>query len=366
MKKKIALVFGGRSAEHEVSLQSARNIYHALDTARFEPVLLGITREGSWHRFADAGVFERMALSDRELGPETSVSLLSYGGRPYALMVQSGEKIPLDGAFPIIHGTLGEDGTLQGYFKILNLPFVGCGVLSSAVGMDKDYMKRLLTAAGLRNARYRLLHRPQNATPETLAALYAELRRELGEVFFIKPANAGSSVGVHKIKSAEDFAVKLGDAFLYDHKVIAEEFISGREIECAVLGPARAARASLPGELVVKHEFYSYEAKYVDQNGAEIRVPAPLDAGQVREVQDLAVRTFEVLGGDGLARVDFFLTPGGDLYVNEINTLPGFTRISMYPKMWEASGLSYRDLITQLIELAFETHTRDNGLKLSF
>lgn len=360
MKKRIALIFGGRSAEHEVSIVSASNIFNAMDLTLFEPVLLGVSKEGSWYHFNSPDVFKKYkALLDSELNPQHLVSLISYNEKPYLYILKNQEKIALDCAFPIIHGTMGEDGTLQGYFKTLNLAFVGCGVLSSALGMDKDFMKQILTHNGINNSRYVVLRRFESHN-------FAEVSATLGLPFFIKPANAGSSVGVHKIKNETDFHAMLNDSFLYDHKVIAEEFIPGREVECSVIGLNRQARASLPGELIVKHEFYSYEAKYVDAEGAQIVIPARLNPAQVAEIQSLAVKTYRALDCNGFARVDFFIHNDGQIYVNEINTLPGFTQISMYPKMWEASGLSNRELITQLINLAFEKHLVDSQLKLSF
>ncbi|MEK6629037.1 MAG: D-alanine--D-alanine ligase family protein [Bdellovibrionota bacterium] len=360
MKKKIALVFGGRSAEHEVSLASALNIYDALDKSLFEPILLGVSKEGSWYYFSEADVFKKYkSLKDSELSSHQVVSLLSYHEKPYVLILKNHEKISIDCAFPIIHGTLGEDGTLQGYFKILNLPFVGCGVLSSSIGMDKDYMKRLLTGAKILNSNYIVLHKEEDPS-------YTDIVKKIGSPFFIKPANAGSSVGVHKIKSEIEFLKKINDSFLYDHKVIAEEFIEGREIECSVMGLNHHPKASLPGELIIQHEFYSYEAKYIDVAGAKIVIPAKVSDAQLKEIQALAVKTYKVLGCDGMARVDFFLKSDHTLYVNEINSLPGFTQISMYPKMWQASGLEYSELLTQLINLAFEKHATDNQLRRSF
>lgn len=360
MKKKIALVFGGKSAEHEVSLASALNIFNALDKTLFEPILLGVSKEGSWYHFPDANVFKRYkSLMDSDLSSHQVVSILSYHDKPYVLIIKSQEKIAIDCAFPIIHGTLGEDGTLQGHFKILNLPFVGCGVLSSAIGMDKDYMKRLLNEAQIPNAEYIVLRKEEEP-------IYSDIVEKLGSPFFIKPCNGGSSVGVHKIKSEMEFHKKLNDSFSYDHKVLAEKYIEGREIECAVMGLNLHPKASLPGELITKHEFYTYEAKYIDADGARIIIPAPIVESKIKEIQTLAIKTFKALGCDILARVDFYLKKDGTLYVNEINTLPGFTQISMYPKMWEASGVEYKDLITNLIHLAFEKNASDSQLKHSF
>lgn len=360
MKKKIALVFGGRSAEHEVSLVSASNIYNAIDKTLFDPVLIGISKEGSWYYFTEADVFTKYkSITDAIMMGQNLVSLLSFHEKTYMLVLKTQEKISLDCAFPIVHGTMGEDGTLQGYFKILNLPFVGCGVLSSSVSMDKDYMKRLLTEAKIPNSKFVLLKKDEDY-------VYADIIKQIGSPFFIKPANAGSSVGVHKIKSELDFTKKINDSFLYDHKVLAEEFIDGREIECSVMGHSHHPKASLPGEVIVKHEFYSYEAKYVDPDGAITEIPAKISADEIHKIQAIAIQTFKVLGCDGMARVDFFLKKDGSVYVNEINTLPGFTQISMYPKMWQATGIQYKDLLTGLINLAFETHITDNQLKLSF
>jgi len=360
MKKRVALIFGGKSAEHEVSINSAKNIFKAMDQKKYDPILIGISKQGSWYQFANEDVFKNhKSLEDANLTSEKMISLLSYQGKPCIHSLHTQEKIALDCAFPIIHGTMGEDGTLQGYFKIVNLPFVGCSVLSSAIGMDKDYMKRLMTEAGIVNSKSVLLKKSESTA-------YTEVVQKIGSPFFIKPANAGSSVGVHKIKSETDYQTKLKDSFQYDHKVIAEEFIEGREIECSVMGLNHSPKASLPGELIVTHEFYSYEAKYLDANGAEIIIPARLDEKQTSQIRELALKTFKTLGCDGLTRVDFFLKKNGQIYVNEINTLPGFTQISMYPKMWEATGLSYENLISELIELAFSKHAEDQELKLTF
>lgn len=360
MKKSVAIIFGGKSAEHEVSLNSAVNIYNALDKNLFEPILLGVSKTGTWYQFKSADVFKKYkSLLDQELHQEEQITLISDQAKPWIYSLKSNQKKSIDCAFPIIHGTMGEDGTLQGFFRILNIPFVGCSVLGSALGMDKEYMKKVMSAAGIANSKYVVLKKNS-------AIDYNSLVKNLGSPFFIKPANAGSSVGVHKIKSESEFQIKLKDAFQYDHKVLAEEFMQGREIECSVMGLNDKPKASLPGEVLAKHEFYSYDAKYIDQNGADIVIPARLSDTEIKNIQTIAVKTFQELNCDGLARVDFFVKADGQIYVNEINTLPGFTQISMYPKMWEASGLAYKDLITELIHLAFAKNTSDNQLKLSF
>lgn len=361
MKKNVALIFGGNSAEHEVSLRSAKNIADALDKELFHPIIIGISKEGSWYRFPDSSVFTATTkIVDDHLPPQAEpVALISLKGKSVLYSLQNHSTLSLDVAFPIMHGTMGEDGTIQGLFKMMGLPFVGCGVWSSAAGMDKEIMKRLFTEAQIPNARYMLLTPHQNTTHE-------QITTKLGSPFFIKPANAGSSVGVHKIKSSAEFSEKLKDAFQFDSKVLAEEFIQGREIECSVMGHNHDPEASLPGEIIPQHEFYSYEAKYLDDNGALLKIPAEISAEALDKLQSLAKKTYQVMGCDGLTRVDFFLKANGELYVNEINTIPGFTKISMYPKMWEASGVTYKELITKLIKLALEKHQSEKSLKTSY
>lgn len=357
--KNIAVIFGGHSSEHEVSINSARNIYKALDKSKFNPILLGVSKQGTWYSVSEKDFETLESINDNKMSQDQTVTLIRAQSKVYSLNLQSNKRQELDCAFAIIHGTNGEDGTMQGYLKILGLPFVGCGVMSSAIAMDKEVMKIVMTAAGIPNSRWAVLKSYE--TPD-----FDKLVKQLGLPFFIKPANAGSSVGVHKIKSKEDFAVKIKDAFKYDHKVLAEEFIDGREVECSVMGLNHKAEAAVPGELVVKHEFYSYEAKYLDPNGAEIVIPAKVTAEQTEAIRALAVKTYEALYCDGLTRVDFFLKKDGTLTVNEINTLPGFTKISMYPMMWQAKGLAYGDLITKLVQLAFDKNDFDNQLNLDF
>ncbi|MNS60417.1 D-alanine--D-alanine ligase A [compost metagenome] len=361
MKKTIALIFGGKSAEHEVSLRSAKNIADALDKNQFSPVFIGISKEGSWYRFPNEQIFtQETKIVDNALPASAEpVALMAIKGKPSLYSLKDHSHTHIDVAFPILHGTMGEDGTIQGLFKMVQLAFVGCGVWSSAAGMDKEIMKRLLNQGGVANAKYLVL------TP-TNKLSYDEVVKQLGSPFFIKPANAGSSVGVHKIKTADDYAKNLADSFQFDYKVLAEEFIQGRELECSVMGHNSHPKASLPGEVIPKHEFYSYEAKYLDDNGAVIQIPAELPADATSRIQKMAEKTYQVMGCEGLTRVDFFMKKDGNLVVNEINTLPGFTKISMYPKMWEASGISYKDLITQLINLGLENFATEQKLKMSY
>ena len=359
MKKKVLLIFGGRSSEHEVSLNSAKNIFKAIDRTKFDIVLAGVSKQGTWYLLTEQQLMATASVNDQDYHKNQCVALVSFLGKPMLIEMDSQARQGIDVAFPIIHGTNGEDGTLQGLLKMANVPFVGCGVLSSAVCMDKEFMKQALTAAGVENSKYMVLHR-------TLKTSFADITKNLGLPFFIKPANAGSSVGVHKVKSESDFADRIKDSFLYDHKVIAEEFIQGQELECSVKGLNANPQASVAGELIVKHEFYSYEAKYLDENGAEIVIPARIGGDKMKELQALAIKAYQASGCDGLARVDFFLQLDGKLIVNELNTLPGFTKISMYPKMWEATGLKYSDLITELVNFAFEKFELDSTKKQNY
>jgi D-alanine-D-alanine ligase len=353
MKKlRVGIVFGGRSAEHEVSLQSAKNVLEALDRQKYEPVLIGIDREGRW-RLDEQTKANLTADSPRE------VALVARGEHSRLLDLSDDRELrKLDVVFPVLHGPYGEDGSVQGLCRLANLPCVGAGILGSAVGMDKDVMKRLLRDAGIPIARFVTIVRSGSAP------VFAAVKAELGTPLFVKPANLGSSVGISRVGSASEYENALAAAFEYDTKVVVEECIVGREIECAVLGNADP-QASVPGEIVTggSHSFYDYDAKYVDEKGAELRIPAPLDEALAGKVRALALRAFTVLCCDGMARVDMFVKETGDVLVNEINTIPGFTKISMYPKLWEASGISYSQLVDRLISLAIERHETERSLK---
>jgi D-alanine-D-alanine ligase len=364
MKKKIrvGIIFGGRSAEHEVSVISARNVFNALDRSKYEPVPIGITKQGQWCLPGES----LLALSGRA----TYTASLDKAPRPLALapgrsggndVVLSDPKAVehIDVMFPVLHGTYGEDGTVQGLLRLLDIPFVGADVLGSAIGMDKDVAKRLARDAGIPIAKFITLAGPHDVS-------YERARKALGAPFFVKPANLGSSVGIHKVKNSRQYRAALDDAFRYDTKVLIEEFIDGREIECSVLGNDDPV-ASVPGEVVpsTRHEFYSYEAKYLDENGAALVIPAHLSATVSRRVREMAVRIFKVLCLEGMSRVDFFVR-GSEVIFNEVNTIPGFTNISMYPKLWEASGIGYAKLLDRLIGLAIERHARKKALKTSF
>lgn len=358
-KIKVALLFGGRSAEHEVSINSAKNIATAIDKTKYDLITLGISKSGSWYITTAlnkiTSITEESLIED-EFHP---ISFSFERGKGQFFNSKTQELIAVDIVFPIIHGTYGEDGCVQGFLKMLNIPFTGCSVLSSATGMDKDVMKQIFTYASIPNAPYRLL-RPWTQTS------FQEIVQSIGLPFFIKPANAGSSVGVHKIKSESEFSAKLQDAFSYDSKVLAEKFIRGKEIEISVLGLSHSPEVSEPGEIRPTHEFYSYDAKYIDQNGAETIIPAMLPSIVTAQIKQLAKKAYTALNASGFARIDFFVTEAGDVFINEINTLPGFTNISMYPKMWEASGINYSNLISRIIELGLKQHKLDQSLKTNW
>lgn len=361
-KKKVGIIFGGKSSEHEVSLQSAKNIVEAIDRDKYEVVLLGIDKTGKWH-VLDESDYLIHADDPKHIRLNTSsdtIAVVPGENKEQFIYTANGKKLEqLDVVFPIVHGTLGEDGSLQGLLRIADIPFVGSNVLSSSICMDKDIAKRLLSAAGIQVAKWITYTRSNRQEAD-----YEQAKQKLGSTMFVKPANQGSSVGVSKVETKEEFDAAIDLAFEYDHKVIVEEAIVGREIECSVLGLDNP-RASLLGEILPQTEFYSYESKYIDEKGADLAIPADVTDEETKKIQGIAVDTFQTLECEGLARVDVFLTNSGEVYVNEVNTLPGFTRISMYPKLWEVSGLSYTDLITHLIEYALERHERDKKLKSS-
>ena len=344
--KNIVVFCGGVSAEHEVSLRSACNIIAALDKTQFTPILVTISRTGTWYIHSDVTVLEHITECCEPFFYGEIGTMLRVQNETF-LISQHGLNLKVDAAFPIIHGPMGEDGTLQGLFEIMDLAYVGSGVLSSAVGMDKDVLKRILESVGLPVVPFLCL-----SNPADYISYDASSRLLDSKILFIKPAVMGSSVGVSKITSAEEYALAVNHAFKYSTKVLVETFIACRELECAVLGN-QAPQASCVGEIKSHHDFYSYEAKYIDPNGAEIIIPANLDPKLAGQVAALSIKAYQAIECKGLARVDFFLSHHGEVFINEINTLPGFTAISMYPKLWEASGINYSDLITTLIDLAF-------------
>ncbi|MBP9802232.1 D-alanine--D-alanine ligase [Patescibacteria group bacterium] len=360
-KIKVAIIFGGKSAEHEVSIQSAKTIFDCIDKKKYEPVLIKIDKIGHW-KFVDSTALlsdKRNKLNQKSeehciLIPQGNGSTLSKDGF-------SPKKV-FDVAFPVLHGPFGEDGTIQGLLKLVNIPFVGASVLGSAVGMDKDITKRLLKEADLPVVDC-LVFKDYERGKINFQNVVSRLKLP----FFVKPANSGSSVGISKVHNRKEFSVAIKEAFLFDNKILIEKCIVGREIECAVLGNENP-KASLPGEIVTKnsHKFYSYQAKYIDEKGANLIIPADLNNIMIKKIQELAIKTFKVLNCEGMARVDFFLDNKNKLIINEINTIPGFTKFSMYPKLWETSGLSCAKLVDQLIQLAIERFKKENKLKTSY
>lgn len=361
-KIRVGVLFGGKSAEHDVSLQSARNIINALDKKKYEVILIGIDKRGQWY------IQEAIANIPHQQPAQLTVTthlndwVTIVPGQSHTLLtgLMSKEQITtLDVIFPVVHGPFGEDGTIQGLMKLANVPFVGSDVLSSAICMDKDIAKRLAREAGIPIPKFVTLYR------RDLDQVNEEqILKEVGLPCFVKPANLGSSIGIHKVKTKAELRTAIEQAFLYDHKILVEEGIEGREIECGVLGNDDPI-ASVPGEIIPKAEFYTYEAKYFDPEGAEVIAAADLPADIVKKVQELAIKAFRAYDCDGMARVDFFLKKDGTILLNEINTIPGFTRISQYPKMWEASGVSYTELLDRLIELALEKFDQRQTLKVS-
>lgn len=361
MKKRtrVALLFGGRSAEHEVSLISARNVAAAIDRRKYDIVAIGIDKQGRW--FFDDGL---RILNGRQRVVQRNGQALAavapgLGRAPLLELRPRPRFVGIDVVFPVLHGPFGEDGTVQGLLKLAGLPFVGAGVLGSAVGMDKDVMKRLMRDARLPVPKFLVFERGGNS------AGFDAVQSALGLPVFVKPANLGSSIGISKARTKNEFERALREAFRYDNKCLVEAFVDGREIECSVLGNENPV-ASLPGEIVPRHGFYSYRAKYLDPRGADLIVPAELPAPITRRVRELAIEAFRALCCQGMARVDFFLRRNGEVLINEINTIPGFTQISMYPKLWEASGLGYAQLIDRLISLALERHRQEKRLRTSF
>jgi D-alanine-D-alanine ligase len=360
-KTHVCILFGGKSAEHEVSVRSVKNVFEALDSDRFDAVLVGIDKDGAWHLVTP----EQLNHDDFTVVPSdetASVALLPGTARHELVRIGSSEPaIPVDVVFPVLHGPLGEDGTMQGLLELADMPYVGPGVLGSAVGMDKDVMKRLLRDAGITIAPYMTVTMSQRADLEL-----RDVINTLGDVLFVKPANMGSSVGVGRATNEQELAHAIDEAFRFDSKILIERAIIGDEVECAILGN-EGAQASVLGRITPReNDFYSYDAKYIDENGAALEIPVQLPDDILRKAQITALRTFQTLNCEGLSRVDMFITKDHDIVVNEINTIPGFTKISMYPELWEASGITYTELISELIRLALERHDMRSKLATSY
>ena len=386
MKKlRVGVIYGGRSGEHEVSVASAASIIKHLDRTRYDPVPIRIEKDGRW-TLADkaptsikaAEVIESARLhAARPARPGREAHLVAHPGDETVLAIERGTSkdaseqgssavvtgLGLDVIFPVLHGPYGEDGTVQGLLELANVPYVGAGVLGSAVGMDKAVMKQLFAAQGLPLAKHVVTLRREWERDQPAVA--ARVARELGYPVFVNPANLGSSVGISKAKNDAELQDAVRLAAEFDRKVVIEAAVpNAREIECAVLGNDDP-EASVAGEIIPSREFYDYEAKYLDE-GSRLLIPAPITDAQLAEVRRLSIAAFKAVDGAGMSRVDFLMDGGtGTLYLNEVNTIPGFTTISMYPKLWEASGLAYPDLIDRLLSLAIERHTEKQQLRTS-
>ena len=360
-KKRVAVIFGGQSSEHEVSRVSAQSVIENIDKNKYDLVMIGITKEGKWLNYEGPigmiGSGEWQEVAQKALlnagNSDDSKDIMATGDNSAKGMISHAAKEPIDVVFPVLHGCNGEDGTIQGLFELAGIPYVGCNVLGAAVGMDKAYTKIIFEKEGLPQGDYLVFSRKEISfkTDEVVAAVEARLTYPC----FVKPSNAGSSVGVNKAGNREELIRALNIAAKNDRRVLVEEFINGREIECAVLGNDNPI-ASVVGEVVPCKDFYDYEAKYQAGDSSRVDIPAKnLSAETVQKIREYAVRAFKCLDCAGLSRVDFFVhKETGEIYINEINTLPGFTQISMYPKLWAESGIPYSELIDRLIELALE------------
>jgi D-alanine-D-alanine ligase len=377
--KTIAILYGGKSGEHEVSLISAASIVRNLDPATYEILLVGITKAGAWLLQEPSVLNLARAKAPAESAASSEGGMVGLppikDGRPVYAAPGKGlvaatpsggvEPLPCDLVFPVLHGTFGEDGTIQGLLECANLPYVGAGVLGSAVGMDKQVAKELWIREGLPVVDFIAVRKADRANPGFMASLVRKIEARFGWPCFVKPACCGSSVGASKASDLASLEKALDDALLYDEKVLVEQFISAREVECAVLGN-EAPKAFAPGEIVPTHEFYDYEAKYKDPNGAALRIPAPISPQQTDAVMSLAIRAYKACALSGMARVDFFVDKRtGNVLLNEVNTIPGFTAISMYPRLCGAGGLAYGPLLDTLISLAAERFERRSALKFS-
>lgn len=349
----VAILYGGRSVEHAVSVNSARNIFEFIDKGKYDPVPVGISKSGRWFRTSTVS-------KDIETGEP--LGLVLDPSDPGLILLGNGAQFRVDAFFPVLHGTDGEDGSVQGLIKAMDIPMVGTGVLGSAISMNKIVAKRLMRQAGLPVTDFLSF-----GYQEKQSIKFATISRKLGLPFMVKSASLGSSVGVSKVKTKADFEKAIEEAFRYDDEILIEEFVTGREIECAVLGNA-PAEASNPGEIVISknYEFYTFDAKYVDPEAVEIHVPAKLSKPVVEKIRAVSKKAFEVLHCQDFSRVDLFLDKKGKIYINEINTIPGFTNSSMYPMMWKERGISFSELITRLLNLAEERYNRGKRIERDF
>lgn len=358
-KTKVAIIFGGKSAEHEISIRSANNVVQNIDKNKYDFVLIKINKQGEWNT-------DKSMILNNDFGhindlidfaPKDSIYFNAGEGDQFIFSGNNKSSFSVDVVFPVLHGPNGEDGTIQGLFKILGLPFVGPSVLGSAVGMDKEIMKRILLEAKIKIGDYLVARNGDSPN-------FSIVKERLGLPVYVKPANMGSSVGISKVTNEKEYKIAIELAFQFDRKLVIEANIEGREIECAILGNENP-KASQPGEIIAAQDFYDYKSKYLDDNASELVVNADLPDITKKELQDIALKAFKALECEGMSRVDFFVTKDNEVIINEINTIPGFTSISMYPKLWLESGVSYTELISRLIGLAFDRFEKEQRLKMS-
>lgn len=338
-KLSVAIIYGGKSVEHQISINSAKNIFEYIDRDKYDPIAIGISPKGDW--------FLKDTIDDKFDGQPPLALVLSTMNKGFKNLINN-EFIRPDVVFPVLHGTDGEDGSIQGLLKAMELPFIGTGVLGSAISMSKLYTKRLLEATGIPVSKYLTYEYGQKSEIN-----FEQIASSLGLPFMAKAANLGSSVGVVKVKSEADFDKAVDEAFKFDNVILFEQYIVGRELECSVMGN-ESPIASNPAEIVISknYEFYTYEAKYLDPNAVELHVPAKVDAAVAESIRELSVKAYQALSCEDFARVDLFLTEKGEILINEINTIPGFTNRSMFPMMWKERGISFTDLISKLVDLA--------------
>ena len=352
-KKKVAILYGGRSVEHAVSVNSARNIFEYINKDQFEPVPMGISKSGEW--YLTEGV-------SKDIEQGKALGLMLNPINPGFVLLESGERFKVDIIFPVLHGTDGEDGSIQGLIKAMDVPMVGTGVLGSALAMNKIIAKRLMREAGLPVTDFLTFRYTEK---EKIS--FTSISKKLGLPFMVKSASLGSSVGVTKVSNKADFKKAIEEAFKYDDEMLAEEFVTGREIECAILGN-NPPEASYPGEIVISknYEFYTFDAKYVDPEAVQIHVPAKLTKAIAEKIRAVSVKAYQALHCLDFSRVDLFLDKKGRIFINEINTIPGFTNSSMYPMMWKERGISFTELITKLLNLAQERYDRGKRIERDF
>ncbi len=350
-KIKVGVLFGGCSTEHEISIISAMNIMKNLDRNKYSLLPIGIDKKEKFHLGIEK-IKNNLIIDDSNL--MTAINGLELCSFPDCINDKLSEYI--DVAFPILHGYLGEDGAIQGLLKIFNIPFVGCDIMSSSVCMDKDITKRILKSVNIPVTRSITIYK-SNANIS-----YENVSSSLGKTLFVKSANSGSSVGVYRARNKQEFDDAIKDAFKYDNKLIIEEAIDGQELECSVIGNESPQVSNICGEIIVKDKFYSYEAKYLDDTAAKLQIPANIDLNVTEQIKSLAIKAYKIIGCEGMARIDFLLTKDKQPILNEINTIPGFTNISMYPMLLQHSGFNYSQIIDNLITLALEKYKKDRAL----